>query len=185
MNASVHVVLFLFFVLRVSWHGMFCYFTVNHLNIILFAILTYPGIPPLSIVTSVQNLICGTLYPLSSKNWHAKVLNLLSCSPTLYTSPEASRVVDHHMPFSNFSSTSNFIIIVLASHWASVTRWTVYIKGQPTASAICLPYLLNALCALSQINALNELEFGGIPILIWSSTNLNIWANLSHLGVNE
>lgn len=57
--------------------------------------------------TSTQTLIWGILcLPVFAKQ-HTKVSNLWTSSPTLSSSSRASKAVDTHSLFSNFSSSSN------------------------------------------------------------------------------
>ena len=109
----------------------------------------HPLVSQSGFVTSTWSLIHSNLHPSSSAKWYTKVSNLLSCSPTLSGSPEASRVADNCMSFSYLSFSSNSLTQAPASSWALMSNWTAHSRVQPIARPLHFPLLQCAMCSYS------------------------------------
>ena len=183
MNVSCHggcplarvVLAVLFFVLGIKEHGMFHPFhngsqyskKNKKQNNILLNFFTFSEIPPLTskagFVTNTWTLIYSSLHPPTLAKQHTKFSNLLSCSPTLWASSEASRVVVTHMSFSNLSSSSNFLTQSSVSSWVLVANWTAPSRGQPTVAAVCCPSLLQCTRHSSSSRHIKSASVSGSP----------------------
>lgn len=129
-------------------YSQFTCFLINYCSILLFNLITFPGIPHLStksgFVTSAWTLIHGNFLPPSFAKYYAKLSNLLSCSLTLSASPKASRVADNCMSFFSLSFSSSS----LTQSPAWLHQFTVKASPlqQPFISLLCC----KALCAVPQ-----------------------------------
>ena len=153
---GVVAVFLLSFILGVRWHGAFHPLHCQSPQLPPLHSPHSPRIPPLSVPIRLCYKCLNLnpwqqLCPPSFAKWHIKFSNLICCSSTLSTSPEASRVVDICMSFSNLSSYSNFLTQISASSQASVFRQTAHRRGQTTAAAtIHFPSVLQcAMCSSS------------------------------------
>ena len=84
----------------------------------------------------------------------------------LSASPEASRGLDPCTFFSNPSS-SNSLMRVSVSSWASVTGQAAHRRGQPTGS-----HLFSLLCYRSSNKCITSVSIGVISLFMWQSTSL-------------
>lgn len=93
---------------------------------------------------------------------HVKGSNILSCTPALSASSQASRVVDTCTSFSNLSSPSNFLIWAepLVGHQCAATCPQQSLAHRPP---MCFSHCAAGHCTVPQTSALDQPAFSGCP----------------------